>query len=57
MIQTFFYCHKNINQLFIKVNEEIEKIGDWFQANKLSLNDKKIKYMLFHKNSTKMIYL
>ena len=48
-----FYSHKNIRQLFTKVNEELEKIGDWFKANKLSLNNKRTKYMLFHKNSIK----
>ena len=48
-----FYSHKNIHQLFAKVNEELEKIGDWFKANKLSLNNKKTKYALFHKNSIK----
>ena len=48
-----FYSHKNIHQLFAKVNEELEKIGDWFKANKLSLNNKKTKYTLFHKNSIK----
>ena len=48
-----FYSHKNIHQLFAKVNEELEKIGDWFKANKLSLNNKNTKYTLFHKNSIK----
>ena len=48
-----FYSHKNIHQLFAKVNEELEKIEDWFKANKLSLNNKKTKYTLFHKNSIK----
>ena len=48
-----FYSNKNIHQLFAKVNEELEKIGDWFKANKLSLNNKKTKYTLFHKNSIK----
>ena len=47
-----FYSHKNINQLFTKVNEGLEKIGDWFKANKLSLN----KYF-FTKIPSKMIYL
>ena len=27
-----FYSHKNIHQLFAKVNEELEKIGDWFKS-------------------------
>ena len=48
-----FYSQKNIHQLFTKINEELEKIGDWFKANKLSLNNKKTKYTLFHKNSIK----
>ena len=49
-----FYFHENISHFFSKVNEELEKIGDWFKANKLSLNNKKkTKYMLFHKNSIK----
>ena len=48
-----FYSHKNIHQLFARVNEELEKIGDRFKANKLSLNNKKPKYTLFHKNSIK----
>ena len=48
-----FYSHKNIHQLFAKVNEELEKIGDWFKANKLFLHNKKTKYTFFHKNSIK----
>ena len=39
-----FYSHKDVNQLFTKVNEELEKIGDWFKAKKLSLNNRKNKY-------------
>ena len=48
-----FYSHKIIDQPFAKVNEQLEKIGDWFKANKLSLNNKRTKYTLFHKNSIK----
>ena len=41
-------------QYFYLLMEELEKIGNWFKANKLSLNIKqKSKYMLFHKNSIK----
>ena len=32
---------------------KLEKISEWFKANKLSLNIKKTNYTLFHKNSTK----
>ena len=48
-----FLSHQNINTLFKIFNEELKKIGDWFKANKLSLNNKKTKYTLFHKNSSK----
>ena len=33
--------------LFDKANLELEKASNWFQANKLTLNVKKTKYMLF----------
>ena len=35
------------------VNNELDKIGEWFKTNKLSLNVKKTKYTFFHKNSIK----
>ena len=35
------------------MNCELEKIFEWFIADKLSLNVTKINYTLFHKNSTK----
>ena len=48
-----FLSHQNINTLFKIFNEELKKIGDWFKANKLSLNNRKTKYTLFHKKSSK----
>ena len=33
------------------VNDELKKIYEWFNANKLSLNADKTKYSLFHKPS------
>ena len=36
-----FLLHQNINILFNKFNEELQKIETWFKANKLSLNSKK----------------
>ena len=45
-----FYSHHDIKTLFSPVNEELEKLGDWFIANRLSLNIKKTKYTFFHKN-------
>ena len=48
-----FYSHQNISSLFMTVNNELDKIGEWFKANKLSLNVKKTKYTFFQKNSIK----
>ena len=47
-----FYSHQDINTLFSTVNVELEKIEQWFKANRLSLNIKKTKYTSFHKNSS-----
>ena len=48
-----FYFNNDIETLFFTVNMELEKISEWFKANKLSLNIKKTNYTLFHKNTTK----
>ena len=44
-----FYSNKNIASLFEIVNKELANINMWFQANKLSLNANKTKYVFFHK--------
>ena len=46
-----FYSHKKITTLFQIVNSELKLVNEWFLANKLSLNAKKAKYVLFHKVS------
>ena len=48
-----FYSNKDINTAFLKVNDELQKINEWFISNKLSLNVKKTKYSFFHKPSKK----
>ena len=48
-----FYSHHNIKELLATVNKELQKLGDWFTSNKLSLNIKKTKYTFFHKNSVR----
>ena len=48
-----FFSHQNISTLFLTVNNELHKIGEWFKANRLSLNIKKTKYTFSHKNSVK----
>ena len=44
-----FYSNKNIASLFKFVNNELVNTNTWFQANKLSLNSNKTKYVFFHK--------
>ena len=48
-----FLFHQNFDALFKTFNEKLIKIWDWFKANKLSLNNWKTKYTLFHKKSSK----
>ena len=48
-----FYSNENITSLFEVVNKELININIWFQANKLSLNAKKTKYVFFHKSRKK----
>ena len=42
-----FFSHKNLNSLIKTVNFELIKITSWFQVNRLSINIKKTKHMLF----------
>ena len=46
-----FISNKNIETLFTDMNTELAKITIWFKANKLSLNVKKTKWILFHSTS------
>ena len=46
-----FYSEKDIKKLFQTVNNELEKISQWFISNKLSINETKTKYSFFHKPS------
>ena len=48
-----FFSHSDINILFEKMNKELTNVSNWFNANKLSLNVKKIKFSFFHKPSKK----
>ena len=42
-----FYSNKDINIPFVKVNDELQKINEWFISNKLSLNVKKKQILVF----------
>ena len=46
-----FYSRNNIKILFKNANDKLEKKLQWFKANKLSLNEGKTKFTLFHKPS------
>jgi hypothetical protein len=42
-----FYSHKDKSHLMNKINREIDKLNEWFKANKLSINIKKSNYIVF----------
>ena len=44
-----FYSHQDIKELFQAVNAELGKVCDWFNANKLSLNEGKTKFIFFYR--------
>ena len=48
---TFQISGVDTDQLFLLANSELEKASVWFKANKLTLNVKKTKYMLFSDQS------
>ena len=45
---TTLYCNLNENTTEVEINRELFKISGWLSSNKLSLNTKKTKYMVFH---------
>ena len=44
---SYFYSHKDPNQLIRVMNCELSKISEWLKVNKLSLNVAKTNYILF----------
>ncbi len=42
-------CFKNNNTINDNINDQLNEISEWLKLNKLSLNIKKTKYMIFHK--------
>ena len=44
---TFQVSGQNLDHLFDRANSELEKSRVWFKANKLTLNVKKTKFMMF----------
>ena len=43
----FFYSDSNMDSLISTVNNELEKVVDWLNANKMSLNIDKTHYIIF----------
>src|SRR5688572_19701195 len=50
-----FISHKTYEGLFELANQELQKIADWFQSNKLSLNLSKTSYILFCSHRKKLL--
>ena len=53
---TTLYCNIDQNVDEDAINNELAKIWEWLIANKLSLNTKKTKYMVFHTNQRNVTY-
>ena len=45
---TTLYCNLNGVNSEVVINNELSKISEWLSSNKLSLNIKKTKFMIFH---------
>ena len=49
---TNLFCEsRTVKTLFLKANIDLEKISEWSQANKLSLNEDKIRFTFFSQTS------
>ena len=56
-INTVFPNNKIDCQFEENINKELEKIYNWLAVNKLSLNARKTKFMIFHTPGTKLNYI
>ena len=46
--------HKCLNDLFTYVNDELQKLSNWFCANKMAVNISKTKYIIFRTRGKKI---
>ena len=53
---TTIYCNINQSVNEVVINAEFEKVNKWLCSNKLSLNIKKTKFMVFHHNQKQVQY-
>ena len=49
-----FLIGKNLHELVPKMNIEINKMANWFRANKMAVNISKTKYIIFHTKGKKI---
>ena len=47
------FSHSNLESLSLIVNSELNRLTDWFRANKLSVNIKKSNFMIFRPRQKK----
>ena len=50
---TLYITHECFEDLYINLYDDVVTVLDWFNANKLSINMDKTKYMLFHPTNKK----
>ena len=53
---TTLYCNLNGVNSEVNINNELSKISEWLSSNKLSLNVKKTKFMVFHTPQRRVNY-
>ena len=53
---TTLYCNLYGVNSEVKISNELSKISEWLSSNKLSLNIKKTKFMVFHTPQTRVNY-
>ena len=53
---TTLYCNLNGVNSEVTINNELSKISEWPSSNKLSLNIKKTKFMVFHTPQRRVNY-
>ena len=53
---TTLFCNINNDTNANEINHQLNTISEWLLSNKLSLNIKKTKYMVFHTNQRRVLY-
>ena len=54
---TTLFCNINNDINDNEINRQLNTISEWLLSNKLSLNIKKTKYIVFHTNQRRVLYL